>query len=271
MEGLPSFLERIRTMKMQNENLKRLTFFQCVLLILLCLTFISASSFAKHKKKFKGIIIVNQVLKLDGTLKINGNLAPEFSGVKEGDVLETGEKSVAIVRIVGLGIFRMSPKARFKLKSIHNRDESRFELIDGEVLSVFKRPGSHEVRLPHSLMSLHQGIFAGRVGNGDGDEVQLLDGKIEVKDLILHTSDSLNPKIPPTNSISKAEIKEPPKTIVDVAPHPESQTSEQADLANGHAKLIRLTPSGVSVIDQDIAGSEIKRNLSDLDSLYALP
>ena len=259
-------------------------------------------AFARHKKKFKGVIIVNQILRLDGTLTVNGNPAPEFSGVKEGDILETGEKSYAVVRIVGLGIFRLSPLSRMKLKSFHNRDESRFELFGGEVFSVFKRPGTHEMKLPHSVVSLHQSIFIARTGGGDGDEIQLFDGKIEVKDLIDSSIGepttsgpaiasappngiSLDAKVPAPNTISKAEIKAPSKNIVDVVPHPvlapaptSAIESVKQDLPreatvspDGHPKLIRLTPAGVAIVDGQFNDDGVKKNVSDLESLYALP
>jgi hypothetical protein len=275
-----------------------------LILALMMVPLFQSPALARRKRKFKGVIIVNQVLKLDGTMTLNGHPAPEFSGVKEGDVIETGEKSFAIIRIVGLGIFRMGPLARLKLKSFHNRDESKFELEGGEVLSLFKRPGSHEMDMPHSKLNLHQSVFIARVGNGDGDEVQLIDGRIVVKDLLAKkdreavvltppTSESLNPKIPKVSNVSQAEIKAPTKDILDVAPHPAERaapaapgsaqapstvTNDEAVLPaeatvapEGHLKLIRLTSAGVSIIDQQVPDDSVKRKISDLESLYALP
>jgi hypothetical protein len=144
-----------------------------------CLLFSFAAEARRHKK-FKGVIIVNQILKLDGHVTRNGVDAPEYSGVKQGDILETPEKSAAVIRIPGLAILRMGSNTKLKLTQFNDRNEARFELLSGELLALFRRVGTHEVKLPKSTIKLHGTTFIVAIKDSKTEELRLDDGKIEV-------------------------------------------------------------------------------------------
>jgi hypothetical protein len=154
--------------------------FQHLLLIFLALTFVPQAH-ARRRHKFKGVVVVNQILKLEGRILRNGEDAPEFSGVKQGDLLETQDKSSAVIRIPGLAIFRMSPNTAFRLTKFNDRNESRFEVTNGAVLALFRRPGEHEFVLNHSVIKLHGTTFyAVTSREGKVDQLCLCDGRVTV-------------------------------------------------------------------------------------------
>ena len=139
--------------------------FGLFLIVFICVSFFQVEAHAKKKKKFKGIIIVNQILKLSGTISVNGNPTPEYSGFKEGDTLETGEKSFAVLRIPGLAIYRLGPQTKIKLTKFSNRDNSKFELYRFEdfipsVQKMFAHDGPLRENLPMAV-----------AGDFDGDGV----------------------------------------------------------------------------------------------------
>lgn len=202
----------------------------------------------KKRKKSKGVIIVNQILKLSGTMTIDGKDTPEFSGVKEGDTLETGEKSYAVVRIPGLVIFKMNPQTQLKLTKFMNRDITKFELTKGEALFVYKRLGQHDLITPKAKInpvgnSKSNTFFVSNLT--DGDEIALWDGKIQVASL----------KAPPQINPETKEETKVEKTF--------SAKQEYIDFFVDDESLEEEKESTATLPDL--------RTIQELESLYALP
>ncbi|MBK9293502.1 MAG: FecR domain-containing protein [Oligoflexia bacterium] len=215
---------------------------------LIFVTSVDAEARRKKRRRSKGVVIVNQILKLSGTMSIDGKDVPEFSGVKEGNLLETGEKSYATVRIAGLLILKMSPQTQLKLTKFMNRDNTKFELLKGEVLFIFKRLGTHEVLTPKSKI-IPIGNFASNtffISNlTDGDEIALWDGKIQVSSL--KAPPVVNPETKEETKVEKAFTSQ--KNYIDFFVDDESIEEEKESTAT--------LP--------DI------RVMQELESLYALP
>lgn len=221
---------------------RTLTFF---ILFLLVFSFTDAEA-RRKKKKFKGPIIVNQILRLNGSMKINDTPTQEFAGIKEGDILETGENSWAIFRIPGLGIYYLGPQSKLKLSKFAGRDITKFDLEKGNVLSIYKRLGTHEVRANEAIVSpagnSPSNIFW--VTSQDADSViYLWDGKVQIQ-------------------ASQPEAQAPtPSFVKDVTAV--TKTSWQ--------KYLVSKTDGVKEKEElKLAPPEIK-TIHDMESLYALP
>ena len=78
----------------------------------------SPVSEAKRRKKSKLVVPANQIMRLEGKATVNGEPAMEFMGLKNGDEVETAPESVAVLRVSGLGLFRLKENTKFKLKQI---------------------------------------------------------------------------------------------------------------------------------------------------------
>ena len=245
-----------------------------------------------RKHRFKGVIVVNQILKLDGTINNNGKQAMEYSGVHQGDVLETGDKSTAVIRIPGLAIFKMYANTRLKLAGFNDRNESRFEIEKGSVLNVFRRPGHHVVTLSHGVLTLHGTTFLAKVSEND-DEVCLCDGKISAlvkgqkrKTASVTTTPTPTPTstpVPPSTATSSTTNPNEGPTIsaaptpapsAEVSPVPSPAPSPiyeiEVSSSNEH-KQFAITADGIEVKDLNLLNSHTNQEIQDLNSLYDLP
>jgi hypothetical protein len=255
--------------------------------ILICISvflLFNGDAEARRHRKFKGVVIVNQILKLDGTITKNGVDVPEYSGVKQGDVLETGEKSQAVIRIPGLGIFRMGPKTKFILTQFNNRDSSRFSLQNGGLLALFRRFGDHEVILNQGVIKLQGTTFyAISPAGGKIDQVCLCQGKIKV---VANESEDAEPTAEPTapkgTPLFKASlsaevkpgiVKVEPTAVPTAAPTALPTNPRALEIvSNGEHRQCEISQDGIVMKDKSTLidlhpDSEIK----ELESLYALP
>lgn len=257
--------------------------FKFTILLLVVTTVVASPSEAKRHKKFKGIVIVNQVLKLRGTLTNNGQQAMEFSGVKEGDLLETGPNSMAIVRIPGLLVMRLAEQTKVKLTKFGNRDRSQIDVIAGQVLFMVKRLGDHAFNFPEAVVK-PQGaatqIFLIQAEQGLG----LWDGKIKIS--------SKNFKGAPVKSsepVATAEIKEekpneaPLGSNIAVLAKPENRVIEtplelsEITLASSKTyKWVQVKITGLTIQEavpsaQEKITTALPEQIQELDSLYSLP
>jgi hypothetical protein len=248
---------------------------------------------ARRHKKFKGVIIVNQILKLTGKLTRNGEDAPEYSGVKQGDVLETGDKSEAVIRIPGLLILQMKPNTKMKLTQFGNRDNSRFEILTGGVLFVFKRNGDHTLKLNRSTITIHQPttFFVVSAQESKFDQLCLCDGKVgvEVREPLKKKSNIIiaetqapppNPKAP---AILKAEntptLDSTPKSSPTPSPTPTATATPEPTPAstmevtsNNENKQWEISEDGiVSKPEGKLLELHNQDQIKELESLYALP
>jgi hypothetical protein len=252
------------------------------LIVLLCVNlFFTNIAEARRHKKFKGVIIVNQILKLTGTITRNGEDAPEFSGVKQGDVLETADKSSAVIRIPGLALFQMGPNTKLKLTQFNDRNESRFELFYGDFVALFRRVGVHEVKLPHGLLRLHgTTFFVLSPKDAKSDQICLEEGRIDVSVLesfvkpepaptavgtpLYHAS--LSAAATPTGGTVPSPTPTPAPTV-----QPVSSTSAQLTTTD-EPKSCEVTAQGVDLNPHgNIAALHSKEELRELESLYELP
>jgi len=258
------------------------------LIFTVCFLFSLGAQARKHKK-FKGVIIVNQILKLDGHVTRNGVDAPEYSGVKQGDVLETPEKSAAVIRIPGLAILRMGANTKLKLTQFNDRNEARFELFSGELLALFRRVGTHEVKLPKSTVILHGTTFL--VAISKVESFRLDEGKIEitlrnppplpakstpiieptpVASPLYHAS--LSAAATPTLAVSKPATPAP-TPMATSTPMPTATPGLPTEVtlaATTEPHFCDVTDDGINLKPEhklDAQQSEIK----ELESLYALP
>lgn len=243
------------------------------------LSFSTLTAEARRHRKFKGVIVVNQILKLEGTITNNKNPAPEYSGVKQGDLLETGDKSAAVIRIPGLAIFKMDANTRFHLTSFSNRDESRFEVEKGTVLAVFRRAGHHVFKLSKGVLTLHGTTFLSRV-TGDGDEVCLCDGKLAVqlkneKRATASVTPSPSPYTGPVISAEpergaspKLELKASPAPTPTAAPTPVKEI--EISSSNEHKQFL-ISDEGIVVKGLKLLDVHSSREIQELQSLYDLP
>lgn len=238
---------------------------------------------ARRKKKFKTPVIVNQILRLTGTMTINGDPTHEFGGVKEGDVLETGGNSWSIFRIPGLGIYYLGADTKVKLTKFSGRDVTKFELLKGNLLCIYKRLGTHEVHADDAVV-----IPAGNapsntfwVSEQDKDAaVFLWDGKIQIQSRETHTAPAPPIVASPTPSISKAQITEsnvPVDSKVDpVKPVEKIETPTFVhDMTiftkNSWLKYLVTKDEGVKEKGELKIPPPDTKTISDMESLYALP
>ncbi len=239
---------------------------------------------ARKHHKFKGVIIVNQILKLSGTITNNGTAAPEFSGVKEGDVLETGDKSSAVIRVPGLAIYRLGEKTKVRLTKFANRDHSKLQVFNGEVLILYKRLGDHEITTPQSSI-VPEGAAAqtlgvrvraaDKPGDRSTDEISLWDGKIQIK--------SLNAPMPKTSvadatpvkskvpQLMAEKISDAPKGM-NVAVNPSSDSEPHAIELISQRSFKQVVASGDG-LEEKKSGKDLPdlKLVDDLESLYGLP
>ncbi len=255
---------------------------------------------ARRHRKFKGVIIVNQLLKLDGTATNNGQPALEFSAVKQGDVLTTGEKSSAVIRIVGLGIFRLGPKTTFKITRFSDRNESRMELIGGEVLSVYRRPGNHEFKTPRGIINFHSAVtfFASGQSEAKSGFVCLCDGKINLQNIISSSEAARRalPVVMPSAFLNKAPVESAPgksapvisaikgappapapvlaspSPVEEPSPSPPKEFVDDSNIASQwNHKQIQLSENGIEVIENEPPKDHSDKQIKELESLYSLP
>ncbi len=241
-----------------------------VVLLLMTLSLFSIAAEAR-KKKFKGVIIVNQILKSAGTMTDNGTPAPEFSGVKEGDVLETAPASFAMVRIPGLGIFRLGAATKIKLTKFYNRDTSKFELFKGELLSVYKRLGQHEVKLPGATVypngNSNSNTFV--TVAGEKNLVGVWDGKLVIKAANALPADTAAPQpallTNPTPS-KTPELKSDPN-----APPAVATRSEITVASKDTYKKVVVGSQGLEEKEESAVSLPDIKIIQEMESLYSLP
>ncbi|CAM5999550.1 unnamed protein product [Sphagnum balticum] len=274
----------------KNNNVKHLS---TVLALVLALSFFleAPSAEARRRKKFKGVIIVNQILKLKGTIKRNGLDVPEYSGVKQGDLLETAEKSEAVIRIPGLGIFRMGPSTEFKLTQFNDRNESRLTLVSGSLLALYRRQGNHELTLNHSQIKIHGTTFlALSPRDGKLDQICLCDGKITVS---VYEPKQRKPKgvatpagVPAASPVASIAPSASPAVNVTptlvmasatptAAPSPPAQTAMSKELvvaSKDEHKMCEVSAEGVELQTVNkLLDLHTTAEIKELESLYNLP
>lgn len=199
----------------------------------------SNQSEGRRKRRAKLNLPVNQILKLEGQVQNNGSQAQEFSGVKDGDVLETSDKSFAIVRVPGLGLYRLGPKTKVKMSKFANRDETRVEVLTGEVFAMIKRLGSHSIQTPKSQMSSSQGFLALASNVGGEEEIAIYDGNVEIKSNAAQESD-------------------------------QSSASQKIKTKN-EKRLCKVLEKEIQCKDPAPPDENFKKLLDEMQSLYALP
>ncbi len=201
----------------------------------------------KRKRGPKLQVPANQVVKLEGTATVNGQPAVEFMGIKTGDEIETGEKSVAAVRVAGLGIFRLNEKTKLKLKQVGDRNNSVVELESGQVLALYRRLGNHTFVTPKAKFMIKEKttLFA------SGDEICLCNGSITT-----HFSPKGAASPAPANAAVAATA---------VAAEP------QVWSADPNHKIIVFTESGPVLGSQKELSGHSNKLIEDLDAIYALP
>ncbi len=190
-----------------------------IIVFLVCwgIIFAESSSEARRHRKFKGVIIVNQILHLDGSATNNGQPAPEYSGVKQGDLLATDDRSSMVVRIPGLGIYRLGPKSKFKLTSFSDRNESRFELLTGELLALYRRTGYHELKTPRGIISVHGNSTFVVTTESKSELICACDGKLHVQNMV-----------PPDEMIRRPLPVTVPPAVLTTGPTPKTGKAETA-------------------------------------------
>jgi hypothetical protein len=232
--------------------------------LMLNLYFLDAEARSKRRhKRAKLNIVVNQILKLDGVLTRNGQPAPEFSGVKDGDVLETGERSVAIIRIPGLGLFRMGPQTKFRMTKFQGRDLTRLELLSGNLTVLFKRLGDHEMILPRGLIIPQGANFLASTNGKEVDDVVLCAGKIKVK--AFNAADE-EEKV--------EQVKKKPTATPAPSPSPspaEGLITELVLTSSGDVKHVQFVDEGIQTKVSGEAKNCDTKLITDLESLYGLP
>lgn len=245
---------------------------------------------ARRRKKYKGPIIVNQILRLDGTMTDNGAPTTEFAGIKEGDVLETGPKSSAVIRIPGLGIYRLGENTKVRLAKFGGRDISKFEVNKGDFLCIYKRLGSHEVSSLTASVHPNGNSASNTFWLSDLEKksvVALWDGKIDIKAKNAPAevpAQAPSPTPTPTPSPTKeAELKASnvpvdskiaptvePKPI----PMPINPKFVSDITATAKNELLRyvITPEkGLEQKEEPGVAPPDSKIIKDMESLYALP
>ncbi|MDZ4676472.1 MAG: hypothetical protein SGI74_03095 [Oligoflexia bacterium] len=250
----------------------------------------SVDAEARKKKRSKLNIVVNQILKLDGTLTRNGEPAPEFSGVKDGDLLETGERSVAIIKIPGLGLFRMGSQTKFRMTKFQGRDLTRLELIGGDITVLFKRLGDHEMILPRGVIEPLGASFKASTDAKEIDNVVLCSGKLKLKAFTKAEENEraaeANPKpkgkkssltkINQTAIIGMPVVAAPVVTTASATPAPTDTPSDKLPTEitltlESESKYVQLVDQGLEIKPKGEIISCNQKLMADLESLYGLP
>jgi len=134
----------------------------------------------RHRSRSREPVIVHRLLNLKGTALIDGKVAPEFAGIKEGNLIETKEDSYLIARMVGLGMFRLGENSRVKLQRFLNRDKLKMEALKGDVLVFIKRPGEHLITAGDQVITINNDAIV-RIKVNDNHEAQVCACKGEFK------------------------------------------------------------------------------------------
>jgi hypothetical protein len=231
----------------------------------------SAEARRRRKKRVRGKIIVNQILKLEGTITNNGNPAMEFSEIKQGDVLETGESSYAVVRVPGLGLFRMGPKTRLKMTSFMDRNNTKIEMTGGEVLALYRRLGEHQFVTPNGIISPRAATF--QVLNRTGEKNEILchcDGRLDFPEI--ESSPGMQAPSTGLDAPAKAALVVQIEAQLSAesggkipAAHPLQIVSEWAH------KPYELSPKKLEPREDASPRAHSENLIQDLESLYALP
>lgn len=245
-----------------------------ILLSVAMAVFFSAEEGAQARRrhrKFKGVIVVNQILKLSGTITNNGKPVPEFSGVREGDVLETGDRSYAVIRIPGLGIFRMGEKTKICLTKFWNRDKAKIELMSGELFSLFHRFGNHEVKLPRSTASLDEEatFYASTVVSDGSDDYCVCDGKVQIK------AKEAEPTVAAANTPAPVAAATPASTATATpapTPTPTPNVSELKISSRWMHKAVHVHGgNAIESAENSLLRKHGEALIQELESLYDLP
>lgn len=237
-----------------------------LLIFLLSVFALMASAPEAHarRRKKKVNYVVNQILKLEGIIANNGRPAVEFSGIKQGDVLETGPDSYAVIRVPGLGIFRMGPQTQLKMTKFMDRNETKLELIKGELLALYRRVGVHELKSANGVVSPKGATFHLTSRPGEkSDLLCLCDGRLVLPEI---------PSQAPLAATEGAAKSDGPQLSAESGgkqPAVGAQPS-QINSEKGH-KLFGLTPKTIEPQESSSPKAHSDSLIQDLESLYALP
>jgi hypothetical protein len=238
----------------------------------------------RRKRRSKGKVIVNQILKLDGTITNNGRPAVEFSEVKQGDLLETGASSYAVVRVPGLGLFRMGPQTQFKMTSFMDRNNTKLEITKGEVLALYRRMGDHELKSANGVVSprlatLH---LTSRPGE-KSDLLCLCKGRLALPQIASTASQA-----PPASASQTPPAASPAAAVGVTAVTPNASAKSEPQLSveaggkippevpmqiesSGEHKRFELAPKNIEPREVSPPKAHSESLIQDLESLYALP
>jgi hypothetical protein len=142
--------------------------------------FAEARKRTPRKSRSRGPIIVHRILNLKGVALIDGIQAPEFAGIKEGNLIETKADSMLLARMVGLGMFRLGENSQVKLLKYLNREKLRMEALRGDVLIFLRRPGDHQIIAGDQVITIQKDAIV-RIKMNQGEDAQICACKGEFK------------------------------------------------------------------------------------------
>ncbi len=157
----------------------------CLFLLFTGLSLIGVISTSCKPKEKSEVLVIGEIIFLDGDVSLNGASASIGDSARSGDILVTGPESYAEIQFGEAQILRASENTSLTLNgsdSILELDSGALSVIQSKVKKLTLND-TWDVSTPHAVAAVRGTTFYMQVENPDSTYFCLCNGRIDLKDI----------------------------------------------------------------------------------------
>lgn len=101
--------------------------------------------------------------------------------IKSGDVIGTGNKSGSTIKVKNFGVFDLDPNTLLKFSSVYNKNNSRVDLVKGNIIAIIQRRGSHKLKINAAELTIQGQTTLAVKSKKDMSQLSLYEGQVAIQ------------------------------------------------------------------------------------------